>query len=111
MGKKSFDTQNATDKFFTQGTQTAQDTQEIQDTQKSQNKQGRPKKEVPLRGYRYSLCLDADLKQPMKELAWQSRKSLTQYVNDLIRADYEKYLAECKEKGKDPFEGWESDEV
>ena len=102
MAKKTFDTQSTTDKFFTQG---AHDTQGTQDKQDTQKKQGRPKKETPLRGYRYNLTLDADLKQYLHEIVWQKRTSMTQYVNDLIRADMERYFAEGGTK-----DGWEEDE-
>lgn len=52
-------------------------------------KQGRPPKteEEKLRGYRYNLNLDRDLKEYLHETAWKKRTSITQYINDLIRAD------------------------
>lgn len=52
-------------------------------------KQGRPPKaeEEKLRGYRYNLNLDRDLKEYLHEAAWKNRTSITQYINDLIRAD------------------------
>ena len=37
--------------------------------------------------------------------AWQKRTSITQYINDLIRADMENYFAEGGTK-----EGWLEDE-
>ncbi len=54
-------------------------------------KQGRPKKseDEKLRGYRYNLNLDRDLKEYLHEIAWKKRTSITQYINDLIRADME----------------------
>lgn len=54
-------------------------------------KQGRPKKSEAekLRGYRYNLNLDRDLKEYLHEAAWKKRTSITQYINDLIRADME----------------------
>ena len=57
-------------------------------------KRGRPKKteEEKLRGYRYNLNLDKDLQQYLKEIAWMNRTSITQYINDLIRADMEAFL-------------------
>lgn len=73
----------------------------------NQGKRGRPKKEKPLRGYRYGLNLDADLDPYLHEIIWKKRTTMTQYINDLIRADYEAYLADCKKKGIDPYEGWE----
>ena len=56
------------------------------------NKQGRPRKteEERLRGYRYNLNLDRDLKEYLHETAWKKRTSITQYINDLIRADMNK---------------------
>lgn len=55
-------------------------------------KQGRPPKaeNEKLRGYRYNLNLDRDLKEYLHEAAWKNRTSITQYINDLIRADMEK---------------------
>lgn len=137
MAKKQFDTKTATSKFFTgaAGEEKPQETPEIQtahntDTADSTHntqenpyeqerhpngakfprRQGRPKKqpEERKRAFRYNLLLDADLNQYLHEIVWIKRSNMTQYVNDLIRADYEAYLKDCKEKGKDPFEGWEN---
>ena len=57
----------------------------------SGKKLGRPPKaeEEKLRGYRYNLNLDRDLKEYLHETAWKNRTSITQYINDLIRADME----------------------
>ena len=54
--------------------------------------QGRPKKkpEEKLRGYRYNLNLDRDLKDYLEDAAWKRRTSITQYINDLIREDAKK---------------------
>ena len=54
---------------------------------------GRPPKteEEKLRGYRYNLNLDRDLKEYLHETAWKKRTSITQYINDLIRADMKKH--------------------
>lgn len=137
MSKKSFDTKTATSKFFTQNTQETQstpntpithDTHDKHSTQdtptpeqiaaavlklQQEPKRGRPPKTEAekLRGYRYNLNLDRDLQQYLKETAWKNRTSITQYINDLIRADMEAYFKECEEKGIDPREGWEVDEV
>lgn len=75
-------------------------------------KRGRPKKtkEEKLRGYRYNLNLDRDLQQYLKETAWKKRTSITQYINDLIRADMDAYFRACEAAGIDPREGWEVDE-
>lgn len=48
--------------------------------------------------YRFSLYLDGDLKSYIDFIAWKrsspgSKYSITQYLNDLIRADMEAYLA------------------
>lgn len=98
-----------------QYTQETQKTQEIQETQATaeemkqileemkeikqsittteKRKQGRPpkKEEEKLRGYRYNLNLDRDLKPFLDDIAWQKRTSITQYINDLIRADMQRY--------------------
>lgn len=57
-------------------------------------KQGRPPKaeHEKLRGYRYNLNLDKDLKGYLHEMAWRKRTNITQYINDLIRADMEEYI-------------------
>lgn len=89
---KQFNTQDTINKFFTQNTQDTHDKQDKQDTPK---KQGRPpkKEEEKLRGYRYNLNLDRDLKDYLHEMAWRKRTSITQYLNDLVRADMQDYLA------------------
>lgn len=135
MAKKQFDAQAATSKFFsnTDGADNAQNTDNTQSTDNTHKKpykqdtyitdfagkhpdgvafprkQGRPKKSLEERKkrIRYNLLLDFDLNQYLHEIVWQRRTSMTDYVNDLIRADYEAYLKDCKEKGKNPFEGWE----
>lgn len=63
-------------------------------------KRGRPPKneEDKLRGYRYSLNLDRDLKDYLHEAAWRKRTSITQYINDLIRADMQRNIKEIKHK-------------
>lgn len=59
--------------------------------EKMTKKQGRPPKDEAekLRGYRYNLNLDKDLKEYLHEMAWKNRTSITQYINDLIRTDME----------------------
>ena len=105
----------ADDLQYTQDTQEKHDTHDTQDTQGAEQyamtpeevkavieqskeilknftpKQGRPRKseEEKLRGYRYNLNLDRDLKEWLHEAAWKKRTSITQYINDLIRADME----------------------
>ena len=109
MGK-TFD-KNKMNGFFSDFTQPTEDnapnTHNKPDTQNKSSKPGRPPKpkDQKLRGYRYNLNLDKDLKQYLHERAWQKRTSITQYINDLIRADMENYFAEGGTK-----EGWLEDE-
>ena len=93
MAQKKHDTQNLFDMLGTHATQQTQDTQQKYDTQKKQK--GRPKlsPEEKKGGYRYNLNLDMELKRYIKNKAWQERKSATDYINDLIRADMEQYFA------------------
>lgn len=100
MGK-TFD-KNKMNGFFSDFTQPTEG-----NTPNTHNKPGRPPKpeDQKLRGYRYNLNLDKDLKQYLHERAWQKRTSITQYINDLIRADMENYFAEGGTK-----EGWLEDE-
>lgn len=81
----------------TQGTMTPEELKAVieQSKQILENfapKQGRPRKkeEEKLRGYRYNLNLDRDLKEFLHDTAWKKRTSITQYINDLIRAEMEK---------------------
>ncbi len=141
MSKKSFDTQGATDKFFsasgthdkssTHGTHKESEIppsavrtedltpeqlaaivrQSMQILENTTPKRGRPPKEEKKRGYRYNLNLDKDLQQYLKETAWRERTSITQYINDLIRADMKAYFARCEAAGIDPREGWETDDL
>ncbi len=105
MAQKKFNTQNVTDKFFAQDNNDAQNNNDIQTTPKA----GRPKKEKPLRGYRYALMLDSDLDPFLHEIVWVKRTSMTQYVNDIIREKKNEYVKECLEKGVNPYEGWEEE--
>lgn len=101
---KNFDTKAVANKFFTQETHKVEDTHNKQD---KPSKQGRPpkKEEEKLRGYRYNLNLDRDLKDYLHEMAWKNRTSITQYINDLIRADMEAYI----EAGGDESEWMKED--
>lgn len=100
MAKKTFDTASATEKLFsTHDKSYKHDTQSTHDkhsTQEDGRSPGRPKKAEAekLRGYRYNLNLDRDLKPFLHEIVWQQRTSITQYINDLIRREMEAYLAE-----------------
>lgn len=89
MGKK-FDTQAVTNKFFTQKTEETAKTQETQTTQETQKKTGRPKERHET--YRFSLYLDGDLKDYIKFASWKQQKTITQYLNDIIRAEMEAYI-------------------
>lgn len=107
--KKNFNTDATMGKFFTQE-QSKVEEQPIQEKAPEKaieepKKPGRPLKEEKLRGYRYNLNLDKDLKPFLQKIAWENRTSITQYMNDLIRAEQEKYLAEGGS-----LEGWELDE-
>lgn len=92
---KKLDTKGAMDKFFT--TDEKHDKYSESDKHNKSNKpqKGRPPKtpEEKLRGYRYNLNLDRDLKGYLHEIAWRNRTSITQYINDLIRTDMEAYIA------------------
>lgn len=100
MAKKTFDTASATEKLFSthdkQDKPNASNTQEKPSVPDETKNPGRPKKTEAekLRGYRYNLNLDRDLKPFLHEIVWQQRTSITQYINDLIRHEMESYLAE-----------------
>ena len=104
---KKFDTQSVANKFFTQETEGTHNKPETHDAHEKPSKQGRPPKkpEKKLRGYRYNLNLDRDLKDYLHEMAWKNRTSITQYINDLIRADMEAYI----EAGGDESEWMKED--
>lgn len=111
MVKKSFDTETATNKFFTKA-EPVPELKAVEPLQADQpKKKGRPllSPENKKRGTskRLTLVIDYDLIQFLHEIAWEKRCSMTQYINDLIRRDYEAYIEQCKEAGKNPFEGWE----
>lgn len=61
------------------------------------------------RPYKYNISLEPDLWKYLHEISWTRRKPMVQIVNDLLRADMEAYIADCKERGVDPYEGWETD--
>jgi hypothetical protein len=107
MAEKKQNKYDTLSKFNTLNTQDKDNTQNTDSTQGTQKKLGRPtlKPEERKRGYRYNLLLDADLKQYMHEMAWRQRTSITQWVNDLIRADMEAYFANGGTK-----EGWADEE-
>jgi len=76
-------------------------------------RRGRPRKteSEKLRGYKFTLHFDKDLEQFVKEMAWKNRSTITQWMNDLVRKEKERYFRECEAQGIDPTEGWEKDEV
>ena len=98
MAKKNINAANAFDKVWsdsTQETQTTQITQETQITspknQETVKKAGRPVERQET--YRFSLYLDGDLSKYIKYAVWRDRKkSVTQYLNDLVRADMAEYI-------------------
>lgn len=58
-------------------------------------KRGRPPKKEgeKVRSVHFSLGLDNDLIPFLNDIVWVKRTNRTQYINDLIRADMEKYRA------------------
>lgn len=94
---KNFNTESVTGKFFKHDTQDTYNTQSTPDTHNTQDTHNKQKK------YRYNLNLDLDLKPYLQDIAWQERTSVTQYINNLIRQDMEKYLAAGGSK-----EGWKN---
>lgn len=95
MAKKNLNAENAFDKVWSN--EETQTTQETSTTQKTQVTQGTPKKagrpvERP-DTYRFSLYLDGDLKDYIKYISWKQQKSITQYLNDIIRAEMAAYIA------------------
>lgn len=87
MAKKSFkDTEHAADKFFgklnTQTTQDAQYTQTAQSIQSVSNAQNTQEKP-----YRINLALRPEFKRYLFVKSHKSFKSITEYINDLIKND------------------------
>ncbi len=117
MAKKTFDSKTVTDKFFfngvqnTDNTQIAESTHDADDTQNTDDTQTTQKttetaKKLTKRDARYNLLLDADLKIFLKQIVWEKRTTMTQYINDLIRAEYNKYIHAAEVEGRDPFVNW-----
>ena len=91
MAKKNLNASNAFDKVWSDTTQTTQKTQITDETQETQKKAGRPVERPET--YRFSLYLDGDLEKYIKYAVWRDRKkSVTQYLNDLVRADMAEYI-------------------
>lgn len=95
MAKKNLNAENAFDKVWsneeTQTTQETSTTQKTQVTQETPKKAGRPVERPDT--YRFSLYLDGDLKDYIKYISWKQQKSITQYLNDIIRAEMAEYVA------------------
>lgn len=45
------------------------------------------------RNYRINMAFDSDLKDFMFNASWEQRKSITQWLNDLVRAEMERGAA------------------
>ena len=92
MAKKNLNASNAFEKVWSnEETQTTQETETTQETQVKPRKAGRPVERPDT--YRFNLYLDGDLKNFIKYISWKQRKSITQYMNDIIRAEMAAYIA------------------
>lgn len=102
MAKKNLNASNAFDKVWsneeTQETATTQKTQVTQIIQETPKKAGRPVERPET--YRFSLYLDGDLKDYIKYISWKQQKSITQYLNDIIRAEMAEYVASGGDEGE-----------
>ena len=79
MAKKSFQSDTAhLDRFFSE-TQRTHDTHNTHETHEPH-----PEK---LKPYRINLKLKGEYREYLDRVSWESRKSITQYINDLIEAD------------------------
>ena len=94
MPKKSFKDNTAhLDRFFSD-TDTTQEPYNTQDEHRPQEPQGtqethskpEPSPSHP-RYYRINLKLRTEHKDYLERVSWESHKSITQYLNDLIEAD------------------------
>ena len=93
MSKKNFkDSAAHLDRFFsepetsgTQGTQRTSKPHRTHRTHKSAEPDGsaRPEREY----YRLNLKLRAEFRDYLENASWSAKKSITQYLNDLIAAD------------------------
>lgn len=81
----------------------------ISESQEIAKKIGRPRKtaEEKVGGYKFTLSLNRELKYYLSNIAWQKRKTATDYLRELLEADREAYYKSCKEKGIDPEKDWE----
>ena len=118
--KKNFDVM---DKLFTD-TQAVEEVSKVQDVQKVSDvqiaeivsesyeiakKMGRPRKTEAEKvgGYKFTLSLNKELKYYLSNIAWQKRKTATDYLRELLEKDREAYYSSCKEQGIDPERDWE----
>lgn len=89
---------NATSKFFsnvnTNDTNNINNTNNTNNTERSAEKSAVPKESY----YNISIRFAKDLEGPMKDEAWRLRSNITQYLNELVRAD-------LKAKGYFPNDG------
>lgn len=93
--------------------QIVQQTAELLQQQQTTPRRGRPRKTEAekLRGYKFTIHFDKDLEQFVKEMAWKNRSTITQWMNDLVRKEKERYFRECEAQGIDPTADWEKYEV
>ena len=87
--KKSFKDSTAhLDRFFSETVET-KETRDTLRTQKTQNthKVQDPIEPPPTKYYRLNLKLKAEYREYLNRVSWESHKSITQYINDLIAAD------------------------
>ena len=84
MSKKSFK-DNPALAFIS----TPQDANETHEPQKTQGTQGTYDTHTPPppKYYRLNLKLKAEYRDYLDRVSWENRKSITQYLNDLIEAD------------------------
>lgn len=50
------------------------------------------------RNYRVNLAFDSDLKEFINNASWEKHQSITQWLNDLVRAEMEKAAADPEGK-------------
>ena len=119
--KKNFDVM---DKLFTD-TQEIEEVSKVSEVQNVQNVQkvsdivsesyeiakkiGRPRKtaEEKVGGYKFTLSLNRELKYYLSNIAWQKRKTATDYLRELLERDREAYYSSCEKQGIDPERDWE----
>lgn len=103
MAKKSFkDNTTNIDKYFsthdTQDTQSTHDEQKAQYTENTQeiqeivkdiveNQSKYEEVETSKKNYRINLKLRPEFRKYLDDESWKVRKSITEYINDLIQAD------------------------